>query len=256
MTWSAASGILASALLLMQSPGEMVQVPAGSYQPLYRGKEVPPRIEVHTFLMDVHPVTNAEYLAFVQEYPQWQRSKVKPIFAESTYLKYWAGDVSFDPTLANAPVTNVSWFAARKYCECQGKRLATSDEWEYTATASETAASGTDDAAFNQRLLEWYSKPNPRVTPNVGSTFRNHYGIWDLHSLVWEWVEDFNSALITGDSRADTETSSNFFCGSGALGANDFKNYAAFLRYGFRGSLKANYCINNLGFRCAKDVES
>ena len=30
-------------------------------------------------------------------------------------------------------------------------------------------------------------------------------------------------------------------------------NYAAFMRYAFRGSLKANYSTRNLGFRCAKD---
>ena len=34
-------------------------------------------------------------------------------------------------------MTNISWFAAKEYCECQGKRLATLDEWEYVAMADE-----------------------------------------------------------------------------------------------------------------------
>ena len=31
-------------------------------------------------------------------------------------------------------------------------------------------------------------------------------------------------------------------------------NYAAFMRYAFRGSIKANYTTKNLGFRCAKNI--
>ena len=46
----------------------------------------------------------------------------------------------------------------------------------------------------------------------------------------------------------------SFFCGAGAQGARDVENYPAFMRYGFRSSLKADYCIHNLGFRCAKDL--
>lgn len=245
----------AGLLLWPQSPAGMVRVAAGDYVPLYAGKGGLEQIEIAEFLMDIHPVTNADYMRFVKENPDWQRSNAKSVFAEPGYLKHWTSDTSFDPKLANAPVTSVSWFAARKYCDCQGKRLATADEWEYAAAASETSLQGTDEPDYNKRLLEWYSKPNPTVLPDVGSTYKNYHGIWDLHGLVWEWVDDFGSALITGDSRADSETSSNFFCGSGALAASDFKDYAAFLRYGFRGSLKGNYCIRNLGFRCAQDLE-
>ena len=31
--------------------------------------------------------------------------------------------------------SDLSWFAAKKYCECEGKRLPTTDEWEYVAQA-------------------------------------------------------------------------------------------------------------------------
>jgi len=38
-----------------------------------------------------------------------------------------------------------------------------------------------------------------------------------------------------------------------ALGANDPSNFPAFMRFGFRSSLKAAYTVHNLGFRCAHD---
>ena len=82
----------------------------------------------------------------------------------------------------------------------------------------------------------------------------NYWGVYDLHGLVWEWVSDFSTAMVTGDARADSELDRQLFCGSGAVGARDLTDYATFMRYGFRSSLKADYCIHNLGFRCAKDL--
>ncbi len=76
----------------------------------------------------------------------------------------------------------------------------------------------------------------------------------DLHGLVWEWTSDFNSALVTGDARGDTGLERQLFCGAGSLGASDRANYAAFMRFGFRSSLRAGYTVHNLGFRCAKDM--
>ena len=59
--------------------------------------------------------------------------------------------------------------------------------------------------------------------------------------------------FLSGESRKDKDTDKELFCGSGSVNATDLMNYAAFMRYAFRGSLKANYTTKNLGFRCAKD---
>jgi len=59
---------------------------------------------------------------------------------------------------------------------------------------------------------------------------------------------------VTGESRADQSIERTLYCGAGAAGATDFENYAAFMRYAFRSSLQASYCIANLGFRCAHDA--
>jgi len=76
-----------------------------------------------------------------------------------------------------------------------------------------------------------------------------------LHGLVWEWVLDFNTQMVTGDSRADNAgLERGLFCGAGAQGARNVENYASFMRFGFRSSLEARYCVHNLGFRCAKDL--
>ncbi len=155
--------------------------------------------------------------------------------------------------MPNSPGTEISWFAAKAYCEYYGKRLPTVAEWELVGSASARKADGYDDSNYVDQILEWYSLPSPEILPPVGRKEKNFWGVYDMHSLVWEWTSDFFNALVTGESRGDSGLERNLFCGSGAVSATDFKNYPAFMRFAFRSSLKANYTTNNLGFRCAKD---
>src|SRR5262245_17332575 len=45
-------------------PPGMARVPSGRYTPLFRGEKDPREVTVDAFLLDVAPVTNAEYLEF------------------------------------------------------------------------------------------------------------------------------------------------------------------------------------------------
>jgi len=228
----------------------MVHINGGSYLPLY-SKNVQ-KTEVKSFYMDIYAVTNSDFLVFVKVNPEWGKSKVKSIFADSNYLKQWNSDLSFNKNMANSPVVNVSWFAAKKYCECQGKRLPETAEWELAAKASEIKADASKDSGFNQWVLNWVTKPNPVVLPSVGSTFKNFYGVYDMHGLLWEWTYDFNNALTTGESRGNSSLDNTFFCGGGSFASKDLNNYASFMRFALRSSINAKYCIANLGFRCVK----
>lgn len=232
----------------------MVHVPAGIYAPLFKtdGTQT-----VHAFYIDIYPVTNADFLSFVTDVPSWRRSQVKPIFCDESYLSQWAGDLDIgNAVLADAPVVQVSWFAARAYAKWAGKRLPTEAQWERAASGGTKQPDGREDPAQVERILKWYSKPTPSPIPCVGSTFTNAYGIADMHGLVWEWVSDYNTALVTGESRGDSELERNLFCGSGSVGAADFENYAAFMRYAYRSSIKSTYTLKNLGFRCVRDITS
>jgi formylglycine-generating enzyme required for sulfatase activity len=230
---------------------EACTVPGGEYKPLYTLGEQ--QVKVRPFRLAAYPVTNAQYLEFVRAHPKWRRSQVKRVFAEANYLKGWTSDLSYDPSLTNSPVVHVSWFAARAYCQAQGGRLPTQDEWELAARADESSADATAQASFRKRILDWYSKPTPTRLAAVGSTFKNVYGVHDMHGLVWEWVDDFNSILLTGESRGDDALDRNLYCAAGVSGSTDPGDYAAYMRYAFRSSLKSNYTLGNLGFRMARD---
>lgn len=237
------------------APRGMVLIPAGTYEPLYQNEGSRP---VAAFFLDEDQVTNAEFLEFVRANPKWQRSRALAIFTDAHYLEHWAGDLELgDPSKVtpDGPVTNVSWFAAMAYAKWVGKRLPTQAEWEMAAAASATSARGKDDPDHYRRILEWYAKPTRLPLPPVTEAPRDFHGVRGLHGVVWEWVEDFNTALVTGESRADAGLERNLFCGAGAAGASDFRDYAAFMRYAFRSSLDAKYAVPNLGFRCAQSLK-
>ena len=232
----------------------MVLISRGVYTPLYGEKNNTLKIKVTPFYIDKYPVTNAQFLEFVKANPKWRKSSVKKLFADRNYLSNWNNDLEFGKnTPPNSPVTNISWFAAKAYCEYYGKRLPSVAEWELVAKASAVSPDGSKDQNYVKKILEWYSQPMQEVIPAIGQHEKNYWGVYDMHDLVWEWTSDFFSSLVTGESRGDSGLERNLFCGSGSVNASDFKNYPAFMRFAFRSSLKANYTTNNLGFRCAKD---
>jgi sulfatase modifying factor 1 len=241
-----------SIYVFSQKQSNMVKINSGEYTPLYSLDSQ--KVHVEAFLMDVYSVTNLEYKNFVKQNPAWKKSNIKSIYADKNYLKHWQNDTTFSSQIAMSPVVNVSWYAAKKYCECQGKRLPSVAEWEIAARASETKIDASKDLDFNQRLINWVSKPNPSVLPNRGSTFKNYFGVWDMHGLIWEWTFDFNSALTTGESRGNSDLDDSLFCGGGSFASRNIENYVSFMRFASRSSVKANFGVSNLGFRCVKNL--
>lgn len=244
---------LAGANELSSSP--IVTISGGTYQrPLEKGGKLR---EVKSFEMDVRQVTNAEFLAFVIENPQWQRSHINQLYAERGYLSHWAGDRELGSAAPpESPVVHVSWYAARAFLKNRGKRLPTVDEWEFAARASEHNADASGDPAFKEMILAWYAKPSPAVLPMAGSQPPNYFGVRSMHGLVWEWTHDFVSAMTSGEARADGSPDAQLFCGGGGADPNQATEYANFMRIAFRSSLQGNFCLPGLGFRGARDLPS
>ena len=201
------------------------------------------------------PVTNAQFLAFVKTNPQWRRDRIAGVFAEPRYLSHWQGATELGPKAqSEQPVTWVSWFAANAYCEAQGARLPTWNEWEYAAAADETRRDARQDPAWRERILSWYSRPSNTALPRAGLQAPNAYGVQDLHGLVWEWTDDYSSLLVSGDNRNQGDADKTKFCGAGALSMNDRENYAVLMRVAMLSSLEGNNATANLGFRCARSA--
>jgi formylglycine-generating enzyme len=240
-------GAVAEEVRYARLPGAADFVSALKYEDQTGGTAVQP------FALMTRPVTNADFLAFVQQQPRWQRGHVPALLAEPRYLQHWAGPTRLaSPAQALQPVTWVSWFVARAYCEAQGARLPTWAEWEYAAAADEQRTDARADPRWRERILGWYARPSNHALPAVGLQPPNVYGVQDLHGLVWEWADDHSALLVEADNRNQGDADRARFCGAGALAAQDREHYAVLMRVAMLSSLQARDATANLGFRCAR----
>lgn len=232
------------------------------------------QVRVEPFWIDVHPVTNGEYLDFIEAGgygldEAW--SAAGRSWRDEAGLvapKYWArtGDrwterfmdrvVPLDPL---RPVCHVDYWEAEAYARWAGKRLPTEIEWE-------TAAAWAPSAG--PRLYPWGQEaPGPRranldallfETTPIGAfpEGRSALGCWDMLGNVWEWTSTDFGGYPGYETFPYPEYSEAFFGseykvlrgGSWAtrFGAvrNTFRNWD----YPIRRQIFS-------GFRCARDDE-
>ncbi len=230
-------------------------LPGGVFKSVLLYEDAREGILLSPFALMRRPVTNAQFLRFVEANPQWRRDRVPEVFAETRYLSHWDGPTQLGANaLPDRPVVWTSWFAANAYCESLGARLPTWSEWEYAAAADETRRDARKDPVWRERILQWYARPSNAGLPRVGLQMPNTYGVQDLHGLVWEWTQDASSLLVESDNRTQGDPDKTKFCGAGALSMDDRENYAVMMRVAMLSSLEGRDATANLGFRCARSA--
>jgi formylglycine-generating enzyme len=240
------TAVIAGSFVQASGPDAVV-IPAGTFETILVIDEA--TVALEAFALARTPVTNAEFQAFVRDQPRWRRSEAPTVFAARGYLRHWADDLDLGDERAaapDAPVTNVSWYAAASYCDWVGGRLPSEYEWEYVAGAGVRG-----DDAQAARLFGWYSDPSASLR-SVGTAEPNPLGVHDMHGLVLEWVEDFETVL-PGE---DDGTPFGIACGAAArlLAGNTLSDQLSLMRHIVRMNLSADKGTSTLGFRCAWDV--
>jgi formylglycine-generating enzyme required for sulfatase activity len=235
---------------------DYVRISGGTFTSAINYEDIKGAMNVAPFALRARPVTNGEFLAFVRAHPEWARGVAVRTFTGPDYLSQWQAPLALGPGAdAGQPVTHVSWFAARAFCQAESARLPTWTEWEYAAAADETRGDARADPAWRERILGWYARPSSKPLDKVGAGKPDVHGVYDLNGLVWEWVEDYGGLLISSDSREQGDANRLRFCAGGALALRDRDNYAVLMRLAMLASLQPVDDTGNLGFRCAKDID-
>jgi sulfatase modifying factor 1 len=195
--------------------------------------------------MDSHEVTNAEFVAFVEQTGH-RTTAEKRGYSWSGFTK--GTDLSWRAPTRNAsyrdrmgfPVVHVTRFDAEAYCKAQTKRLPSEEEWEFAARGPNRRIFPWGDQ-WRAGQVVWGGGPASRLQP-VGSlpAGASPDGLQDMAGNVWEWTR---SAVPT------SQGSESILKGGSWLEVNP-----ATLRAAARFQEQPSYSSSDVGFRCAQDL--
>ena len=255
-------------------PAGMVLIPAGTFQMGSEDEEADDDEQpVHTvnetnaFYMDKYEVTNAQFKAFVDANPQWQKGRIDGRFHSGNYLVHWNGN-DYPSGKGNHPVVYVSWYAAMAYAEWAGKHLPTEAEWEYAARGGLAGQKYPWGNTISSNDANYDKSPGMigdlSGMTAVGRYAANGYGLHDMAGNVMEWCMDAyqsdfyahspprnplaverNLAVLKNYQNVKTDR---------VLRGGSCYYYARFLRVADRFSNSPAFTGDDIGFRCVKAV--
>lgn len=232
--------------------------------------------EIAPFLMDTHPVTVAQFRAFVEATGYETQAEA---FGDAAVLNMetyawmlipganWQFPLGPDGYKAedDHPVTQVSWNDAVAYAKWAGKRLPTEIEWEHAARGAEAAphqyAWGNVLYADGQAKANTWEGTFPvhnsgedgyLFTSPVGAFGKTPLGLTDMGGNVWEWTdswyrsyEDRDKAFTPTAQSERVQRGGSFLCNPG---------YCHGYRVSARSHTTPESSLFHVGFRTVKDI--
>jgi gamma-glutamyl hercynylcysteine S-oxide synthase len=231
-------------------------------------------VDLPAFWIDVAPVANGAYLAFVEgggyDDPRWWTADGWKWRQEAAleHPQFWHRDGGrwvrtrfgwTEPLPLAEPVQHVCWYEADAFARWAGKRLPTEAEWEKAAS--------WDPTAGRKRRYPWGDDAPSAVTANLGPRHfgpaavggypagASAYGCEQMMGDVWEWTaSDFTG--YPGFVVHPYEEYSQVFFGPAykVLRGGSWATHPTAMRTTFRNW---DYPIRRqifAGFRCARDA--
>jgi ergothioneine biosynthesis protein EgtB len=264
------------------SSSGMVNIPGGLFEVGYNGNsfcydnELPEhKVYLQPFKIDVAPVTNGEYMKFIEDggyedYKYWladgwelvrEQGWNAPLYwrqEEDNSIwkkKDFRGLSKIEP---DEPVVNISYYEADAYARWAGKRLPTEAEWEKAASWNEELQRKTPYPWGDQKptpkhanLLESYLwGPSKVGSYNAG---KSYYGCHQMIGDVWEWTSS-EYVLYPGFKSKFSEYTDKWTINQKVLRGGCFATSTAQIRNSYRNYFKPHERILFAGFRCARDV--
>jgi len=246
-------------------------------RPLFGRDAHPPfRANVAPFFLDVHPVTVAQFRAFIEATNYTTQAEK---FGNGGVLRNGKWHLVNGATwrrprgpnrpkaLYDHPVTQVSWNDAQAYCEWAGKRLPTEVEWEHAARAGQDQrrmclwdGSCRDREARVASVNTWqgrYPRQNRatdgyRYTSPVGAFDTTTLGLQDMSGNVWEWTASWKRSYEEKGTPFQPTARSKRVMRGGSFICSECGGYFIFARSG----ATPRTSLFHVGVRCAKDAPS
>lgn len=173
----------------VELPGGTFELGPGKEEFIFDNEKYSHPVEVQPFSIARAPVTQADYLRFIEE-----TGHAAPIYWRKAGRRWERRE--FDRWVeleAHRPILHVSWHEAQAYCRWAKRRLPTEAEWEFAATVQrdgrKTRFPWGDDAPTPAHAhLDTRSLGCADVAAfPLGDSA---YGVRQLIGNVWEWTAD------------------------------------------------------------------
>jgi sulfatase modifying factor 1 len=261
--------------------------PADGEQPVHH-------VELSTFRIAAHAVTNADFVRFVDatayvtdaerygwsfvfagllpdEFPDTAAVAGAPWWrqVEGADWRHPEGPGSTIATRADHPVVHVSWNDAVEYCTWSSTRLPSEAEWEYAARGGLDGAVfpwGDDREPDGRHMMNVFQGRFPdhdtaldgfAGTAPVGSFPPNGSGLFEMTGNVWEWCGDwFDAGYYRRSARQDPRGPDSGT--QRVMRGGSYlchDSYCRRYRVAARSSSAPDSSTGNLGFRVASDAD-
>ena len=215
------------------------------------------RALVPAFTLATRPVTNGEYMAFIEDNgyarpelwlslgwmtvndQRWQA----PLYWTKHEGAWWNFTLSgFRPVDESEPVTHVSYFEADAYANWAGARLPTESEWEHAALDCAIEGNFVEDENFH-----------PRALPTSGGDTHLHQMFGD----VWEWTRSAYSPYpgYRAAPGALGEYNGKFMCNQYVLRGGSCATSRSHIRRTYRNFFQPEKRWQFTGIRLARDPQ-
>ncbi len=235
---------------------EMVVIPGGTYN---RGsnegaRDEMPRhpVKLASFALDIHPVTNDQFVRFLQAMGgEKDHNNNDIIRLRDSRVKRSAGKLIIESGYAKHPVVGVTWYGSVAYAKWIGKRLPTEAEWEAAASSGRDNFLYPTGNEIERTQANFFSSD----TTAVMSYPPNAFGLYDMAGNIYEWCQDWYAYNYYDASALEPDQPKGPPQGVyRVLRGGCWKSLKEDLRCSHRHRNNPGAVNGTYGFRCATDV--
>jgi formylglycine-generating enzyme required for sulfatase activity len=228
-------------------------------------------VTLDNYQIEQREVTKAQYVAFLN----WMGpgSHADGCFGQPCVAVAPDSDISsitFDsqnydfgaPGIQELPITGVTWYGARAYCEAIGRRLPTEAEWEYAAKGPDGSRFPWGDTLIiensrnSRQRIDNVTDIGPVDVGNFAPAGNTPTGLQDMAGNVEEWVFDWYDPTFYSTAQAGGSNPTGPDIGSQkVLRGGSWDQVPFFVRTVHRRTAAPNETLPTVGFRCADDPD-